>query len=86
MITFERTPPYRHWRIDIDTPYAFVAMAVDPAGGLHDGYELKLNTYDWASISSSPTSFNGCGLSIRRSRSSSLTSLKDKCSARAPIS
>jgi benzoyl-CoA-dihydrodiol lyase len=48
-ITFQRTPgSYRHWRLDIDAPLATVTMAVDPAGGLDSGHELKLNSYDLA--------------------------------------
>ena len=46
-VTFERDPSsYRHWRLAIDPPVATVTMAVDPAGGLRDDYELKLNSYD----------------------------------------
>ncbi len=43
-----RTDParYRHWRIEFDGPVAHLIMAVDPAGGLVPGYELKLNSYD----------------------------------------
>lgn len=43
-----RTEParYRHWRIEIEGPVAHLIMAVDPAGGLVPGYELKLNSYD----------------------------------------
>ncbi|MGH9171403.1 MAG: enoyl-CoA hydratase-related protein, partial [Acidimicrobiales bacterium] len=37
---------YRHWRVAIDGPVATVTLAVDPHGGLSDGYELKLNSYD----------------------------------------
>ncbi len=37
---------YRHWRVAIDPPVATVTMAVDPAGGIAPGYELKLNSYD----------------------------------------
>jgi len=48
-ITFERHPgDYRHWRVDIDAAVATVTMAVDPTGGLRDGCELKLNSYDLA--------------------------------------
>jgi benzoyl-CoA-dihydrodiol lyase len=46
VIDFERVAPYRHWRLDIDPPLAFVVMAVDPDGGLRGDYTLKLNTYD----------------------------------------
>jgi benzoyl-CoA-dihydrodiol lyase len=46
-VTFERDPArYRHWQVDIDPPVATVTMDVDPAGGLRDDYELKLNSYD----------------------------------------
>jgi benzoyl-CoA-dihydrodiol lyase len=43
-----RTEPsrYRHWRMVFDGPVAQLVMDVDPAGGLFDGYELKLNSYD----------------------------------------
>ena len=37
---------YRHWRIECDGDVAYLIMDVDPAGGLSDGYELKLNSYD----------------------------------------
>jgi benzoyl-CoA-dihydrodiol lyase len=46
-ITFETEPSaYRHWRLDVDPPIATLMLAVDPAGGLRDDYELKLNSYD----------------------------------------
>ncbi len=43
-----RTEPsrYRHWRLSVDGPVATLAMDVDERGGLVDGYELKLNSYD----------------------------------------
>ena len=43
-----RTDPsqYRHWRLDIEGDVATVTMDVDEDGGLADGYELKLNSYD----------------------------------------
>jgi benzoyl-CoA-dihydrodiol lyase len=37
---------WRHWKLSIDGRVATVAMAVDPDGGLLDGYKLKLNSYD----------------------------------------
>ncbi len=47
MVTFERHPDsYRHWRLEVDNGIATVTLAVDPAGGLSDAYELKLNSYD----------------------------------------
>ncbi len=43
-----RTAPdrYRHWRLAVDGPVATLTMDVDEQGGLVDGYELKLNSYD----------------------------------------
>jgi len=43
-----RTDPskYRHWRVEYDGPVANLFMDVDENGGLFDGYELKLNSYD----------------------------------------
>ncbi|HXH46823.1 MAG TPA: 2,3-epoxybenzoyl-CoA dihydrolase, partial [Bradyrhizobium sp.] len=38
----------RHWKIEIDGAIASLIMDVDPAGGLSDAYELKLNSYDLA--------------------------------------
>ncbi|HET6607441.1 MAG TPA: enoyl-CoA hydratase-related protein, partial [Rhodopila sp.] len=47
MIDFQTDPSrYRHWRLSFDGPIATLTMDVDPAGGLMDGYELKLNSYD----------------------------------------
>jgi len=46
-VSFQTDPSrYRHWRLRIDGPVATLAMDVDEAGGLRDGYELKLNSYD----------------------------------------
>mgnify|MGYP001793627397 CR=1 FL=1 len=46
-IDFQCDPEaYRHWRIEIDGPVANLFMDVDETGGLFDGYELKLNSYD----------------------------------------
>ena len=47
MIDFQTDPGrYRHWRLRFEGPVAFLDMDVDPAGGLHEGYEMKLNSYD----------------------------------------
>ena len=47
MIEFRTEPAsYRHWDLSIDGRVATLAMAVDEGGGLRDGYELKLNSYD----------------------------------------
>jgi benzoyl-CoA-dihydrodiol lyase len=46
-IDFQTDPGrYRHWRIEIDGELASLIMDVDPAGGLSNDYELKLNSYD----------------------------------------
>ncbi|MBL4689275.1 MAG: benzoyl-CoA-dihydrodiol lyase [Nannocystaceae bacterium] len=37
---------YHHWRVTFDGPVARLAMTVDPASPLREGYELKLNSYD----------------------------------------
>ncbi len=47
MIDFQTDPArYRHWKLSFDGPVATLTMDVDPAGGLMEGYELKLNSYD----------------------------------------
>jgi benzoyl-CoA-dihydrodiol lyase len=46
-IDFQTDPSrYRHWRLEKDGNVASLIMDVDPAGGLNEGYELKLNSYD----------------------------------------
>jgi glycine C-acetyltransferase len=46
-IDFQTDPTrYRHWRIETDGPVANLVMDVDETGGLFEGYELKLNSYD----------------------------------------
>lgn len=37
---------YRHWTLAIDGEVATLTMDVDEKGGLYEGYELKLNSYD----------------------------------------
>jgi len=37
---------YRHWRLSFEGAVATLAMDVDEGGGLREGYELKLNSYD----------------------------------------
>jgi len=47
VIDFQTDPSkYRHWKIEYDGPIAWLSMDVDEKGGLFDGYELKLNSYD----------------------------------------
>ncbi|MGI8753741.1 MAG: 2,3-epoxybenzoyl-CoA dihydrolase [Acidimicrobiales bacterium] len=37
---------YRHWSFTCDGPVATLLMDVDEHGGLREGYDLKLNSYD----------------------------------------
>ena len=37
---------YRHWKLAVDGAVATLTMDVDEAGGLFEGYALKLNSYD----------------------------------------
>jgi benzoyl-CoA-dihydrodiol lyase len=37
---------YRHWRLAVDGDVATLTMDVDEKGGLFEGYDLKLNSYD----------------------------------------
>ncbi|TNF62924.1 MAG: 2,3-epoxybenzoyl-CoA dihydrolase [Rhodobacteraceae bacterium] len=47
VIDFQTDPSkYRHWRVEYDGPVANLYMDVDENGGLFDGYQLKLNSYD----------------------------------------
>lgn len=47
VIDFQTDPSkYRHWKVEYDGPIAWLSMDVDEKGGLFDGYELKLNSYD----------------------------------------
>jgi benzoyl-CoA-dihydrodiol lyase len=46
-VSFQTDPSrYRHWRLAVDGPVATLAMDVAEDGGLDEGYELKLNSYD----------------------------------------
>jgi benzoyl-CoA-dihydrodiol lyase len=46
-IDFQTDPTrYRHWRIACDGDIATLYMDVDEKGGLFEGYDLKLNSYD----------------------------------------
>ena len=47
IIDFQTDPTkYRHWRVHYDGDIASLFMDVDENGGLFEGYELKLNSYD----------------------------------------
>src|SRR5262245_5462756 len=46
-VSFETSPDrYRHWRLETDGEIATLTLDVDEHGGLVDGYELKMNSYD----------------------------------------
>jgi benzoyl-CoA-dihydrodiol lyase len=46
-IDFQTDPSrYRHWRVAYDGDVATLFMNVDEKGGLFEGYDLKLNSYD----------------------------------------
>src|SRR5467141_520356 len=46
-IDFQTDPSrYRHWKLEIEGEVATLLMDVDEKGGLYEGYELKLNSYD----------------------------------------
>ena len=47
LIDFRTDPSkYRHWKVSYQGDVARVTMDVDENGGLFDGYQLKLNSYD----------------------------------------
>lgn len=37
---------YKHWKLAVDGEIATLTMDVDENGGLFEGYQLKLNSYD----------------------------------------
>jgi benzoyl-CoA-dihydrodiol lyase len=46
-IDFETDPSrYKHWKLAVDGEVARLTMDVDENGGLFEGYQLKLNSYD----------------------------------------
>ncbi|WP_024509140.1 2,3-epoxybenzoyl-CoA dihydrolase [Bradyrhizobium sp. ARR65] len=46
-IDFQTDPSrYRHWKLDVNGDVATLTMDVDEEGGLFEGYQLKLNSYD----------------------------------------
>src|SRR5205807_5919684 len=46
-VDFQTDPTrYRHWRIAADGSVATLTLDVDENGGLFEGYQLKLNSYD----------------------------------------
>lgn len=46
-IDFQTDPSrYRHWKLAVEGDVAILTMDVDENGGLFEGYQLKLNSYD----------------------------------------
>src|SRR5579885_2617583 len=46
-IDFQTDPSrYRHWKLAVEGDTATLTMDVDEDGGLFEGYQLKLNSYD----------------------------------------
>jgi benzoyl-CoA-dihydrodiol lyase len=46
-VKFETHPnSYRHWKMNVDPPAAYLTLDVREDGGLRPGYQLKLNSYD----------------------------------------
>ena len=46
-IDFQTDPSrYRHWKLSVEGDVATLTMDVDENGGLFEGYQLKLNSYD----------------------------------------
>jgi benzoyl-CoA-dihydrodiol lyase len=47
VVSFSTDPGhYRHWRLAVDGPVATLTLDVAEDGGLAEGYELKMNSYD----------------------------------------
>lgn len=46
-IDFQTEPSkYKHWKLDVSGDVATLTLDVDETGGLFEGYQLKLNSYD----------------------------------------
>jgi benzoyl-CoA-dihydrodiol lyase len=46
-VDFQTEPSrYKHWKLSVDGEIATLTMDVDENGGLFEGYQLKLNSYD----------------------------------------
>ena len=47
VVSFSTEPgQYRHWRLSVDGPVATLTLDVAEDGGLAEGYQLKMNSYD----------------------------------------
>jgi benzoyl-CoA-dihydrodiol lyase len=46
-VSFETNPDrYRHWKLSVEGPVATLTLEVAEDGGIAEGYELKMNSYD----------------------------------------
>jgi benzoyl-CoA-dihydrodiol lyase len=46
-VSFETSPGrYRHWKLSVEGPVATLTLGVAEDGGITEGYELKMNSYD----------------------------------------
>ena len=47
MINYQTSPQeYKHWKLEVSDKIAFLILDIDEDGGIQDGYQLKLNSYD----------------------------------------
>ena len=47
MISYQISPEkYKHWKLEVSNKVAFLILDIDEDGGIQDGYQLKLNSYD----------------------------------------
>ena len=47
MISYQTSPEeYKHWKLEVSNKVAFLILDIDEDGGIQDGYQLKLNSYD----------------------------------------
>ena len=78
---------YRHWKLKVDGDVATLLMDVDEKGGLFEGYELKLNSYDLGVDIELADALHAPALrASRRCASSCCAPASRACSAPAPTS
>ena len=82
----DRPSRYKHWRVGYDGDIATLYMDVDEGGGLFDGYELKLNSYDLGVDIELADIVQRMRFEHPEVKTVVLRSGKDKCSAPAPTS
>ena len=66
-IDFQTDPSrYKHWRLSVEGEIATLTMDVDENGGLFEGYELKMNSYDLGVDIELADAVSACASSIPR--------------------